>query len=107
MENDGIITATLDVYVTERGAYKKTLICSDPVDYTEVVEPNEWRKVGMKPMPRITFANRPDAEKLIKKRYEGYSFKGEDGTKYIIVYLEHRSTDDDCFVFGADLMVEE
>lgn len=24
MANDGIITATLDVYVTERGAYKNT-----------------------------------------------------------------------------------
>lgn len=106
MANDGIITATLDVYVTERGAYKNTLICSDPVDYKETVPPTKWN-VQMKPMPRVTFANRPDAEKLIKEHYEGYSFKGEDGTKYIIVYLEHRSTDDDCFVYGADLMVEE
>lgn len=39
MANDGIITATLDVYVTERGAYKDTLICSDPVDYKETVPP--------------------------------------------------------------------
>ena len=39
MANDGIITATLDVYVTERGAYKNTLICSDPVDYKETVPP--------------------------------------------------------------------
>ena len=53
MENDGIITATLDVYVTERGAYKNTLICSDPVDYKETVPPTKWN-VEMKPMPRVT-----------------------------------------------------
>ncbi len=106
MENDGIITATLDVYVTERGAYKNTLICSDPVDYKETVPPTKWN-VQMKPMPRVTFANRPDAEKLIKEHYEGYSFKGEDGTEYVIVHLMHFSSDDDCFVFGADLKVKK
>ena len=107
MENDGIITATLDVYVTERGAYKKTLICSDEVDYTEVVEPNEWRKVGMKPMPHVTFANRPDTEKLIEKLYKGYTFKGADGNEYVIVHLMHFSSDDDCFVYGADLKIKK
>lgn len=106
MANDGIITATLDVYVTERGAYKNTLICSDPVDYKETVPPTKWN-VQMKPMPRVTFANRPDAEKLIKEHYLGYTFKGEDGTEYVIVHLMHFSSDDDCFVFGADLKVKK